>query len=110
MKREFTFHASRITFHRTVPGPGASQAERHRAEAVQEPEIWLDARRVFLRLIAMSERIKRWRKVRKRKSHQYLKNPPLLFFPISLVVISLIIFCLFIYYVSTHRIKLDWLY
>lgn len=70
----------------------------------------LDARRVLPRLIEMSERIKRWRKVRKRRSHQYLKNPPLLFFPVGLVIISLIIFCLFIYYVSTHRIKLDWLY
>ena len=58
----------------------------------------------------MSEQIKRWRKVRKRRSHQSRKNPPVLIFPIGIVIISLILFALFIYYVSTHRIKLDWLY
>ncbi len=58
----------------------------------------------------MTERIKKWRKVRKRKSHQYHKTPPLLLFPLGIVLLSLILFCLFIYYVSTHQIKLDWLY
>ena len=58
----------------------------------------------------MSERIKKWRKVRKRRSPPYSKSPPLLIFPISIGIISLILFCLFIYYVSTHRMKLDWLY
>jgi hypothetical protein len=57
----------------------------------------------------MNENAKKWRKVKRRKSHSR-PSPPVILFPIGIVVISLLLFCLFIYYFSTHRIKLDWLY